>query len=516
MSTLLKDDARGASPDPNDPIDRTEPHGSMNGDAVPVLPGVDVSAGRVDEQTALYEFTDRLYRARSERDICDAALNAISRALHCERSAILTFDHSGVMRFIAWRGLSDDYRRAVEGHSPWARDAKEAQPICVENVDEADLPETLKETVKVEGIGACAFVPLVAKGELIGKFMTYYDAPHIFGKAEIDLAVTIARQLGFGIERMRGEEALRESRERLAAELDATRQLQNVSTQLIHENDTQALYGKILDAAVAIMRSDFASMQMYHPERGELQLLAHKGFDPSSVAFWQWVKPGVGCICGAALASAERAIVPDVECCDFMAGTESLEAYRKVGMRAMQSTPLASRTGRLLGMISTHWNKVHQPSERDLRLLDVLARQAADLIERKQTELVDQRLAAIVSSSQDAIVSKDLNGVIASWNDGAQRLFGYTADEMVGKPILILIPPDHANEEPMILDRIRRGERIEHYETIRRRKDGTLVDISLSVSPIKDASGQGHWSVQDCPGHYGTKAGAGAARTPDA
>ena len=112
------------------------------------------------------------------------------------------------------------------------------------------------------------------------------------------------------------------------------------------------------------------------------------------------------------------------------------------------------------------------------------------MIERKQTELVDQRLAAIVGSSQDAIVSKDLNGVITSWNDGAQRLFGYAAEEMVGKPILVLIPPDHANEEAMILDRIRRGERIEHYETIRRRKDGTLIDISLSVSPIKDASGQ--------------------------
>ncbi len=369
------------------------------------------------------------------------------------------------MRFIAWRGLSDVYRRAVEGHSPWARDAKEPQPICVENVDEADLPETLKATVKAEGIGACAFVPLVAKGELIGKFMTYYEAPHVFSKAEIDLAVTIARQLGFGIERMRAEEALHESKERLAAELDATRQLQNISTQLIHENDTQALYEKILDAAVVIMRSDFASMQMFHPERGELELLAHKGFDPSSVAFWQWVRPGIGCICGAAMASGERAIVPDVEGCDFMAGTESLEAYRKVGMRA---------TG----------------SSHTLGLLDVLARQAADLIERKQTELVDQRLAAIVGSSQDAIVSKDLNGILTSWNDGAQRLFGYAAEEMVGKPILILIPPDHANEEPMILDRVRRGERVEPYETVRRRKDGTLVDISISVSPIKDTSGQ--------------------------
>ena len=361
-------------------------------------------------------------------------LNAISRALQCERSAILTFDHSGVMRFIAWRGLSEDYRRAVEGHSPWARDAKEVQPICVENVDEADLPETLKETVKAEAIGACAFVPLVAKGELIGKFMTYYEAPHIFGKGEIDLAVTIARQLGFGIERMRAEEALRESKERLAAELDATQQLQNISTQLIHENDTQALYEKIVNAAVGIMRSDFASMQMFHPERGELQLLAHRGFDPSSVAFWQWVRPGAGCTCGAALRSGERTIVSDIERCDFMAGTEDLAVYREAGMRAIQSTPLVSRTGRLLGMISTHWNRLHQPPERNLGLLDVLARQAADLIERKQGELADQRLAAIVGSSHDAIVSKDLNGIITTWNRGAELLFGYAAHEVIGKP----------------------------------------------------------------------------------
>ena len=125
--------------------------------------------------------------------------------------------------------------------APWKairrglRDTKDPQPICIEDIDKADIPETLKATVKAEGIGALAFVPLVAKGELIGKFMTYYDAPHVFGEAEIDLAVTIARQLGFGIERMRAEEALRESKERLAAELDATQQLQNISTQLIHE-----------------------------------------------------------------------------------------------------------------------------------------------------------------------------------------------------------------------------------------------------------------------------------------
>jgi PAS domain S-box-containing protein len=99
-------------------------------------------------------------------------------------------------------------------------------------------------------------------------------------------------------------------------------------------------------------------------------------------------------------------------------------------------------------------------------------------------------LAAIVDSAEDAIVSKTLDGIITSWNKGAEQIFGYTADEVIGKPILILIPPDHHNEEPQILQEIRRGNRIEHYETIRQRKDGSLIDISLTVSPIKDHEGK--------------------------
>jgi PAS domain S-box-containing protein len=101
-----------------------------------------------------------------------------------------------------------------------------------------------------------------------------------------------------------------------------------------------------------------------------------------------------------------------------------------------------------------------------------------------------QRIASIVEYSDDAIVSKDLNGVITSWNKGAERTFGYTAEEAVGKPVTILIPPDRRDEEPAILQRIRRSERIEHYETVRTRKDGSRIDISLTVSPVKNTEGK--------------------------
>ncbi len=105
-------------------------------------------------------------------------------------------------------------------------------------------------------------------------------------------------------------------------------------------------------------------------------------------------------------------------------------------------------------------------------------------------ELAPYLLSAIIESADDAIISKTLEGVITSWNKGAERIFGYTAEEVIGKPITILIPDDHLDEEPAILARVRAGERIEHYETVRVRKDGTLVDISLTVSPIKDAEGR--------------------------
>jgi PAS domain S-box-containing protein len=99
-------------------------------------------------------------------------------------------------------------------------------------------------------------------------------------------------------------------------------------------------------------------------------------------------------------------------------------------------------------------------------------------------------LAAIVENSDDAIISRDLNGIITSWNGGAERLFGYSRKEMIGQPITILIPADHIDEEPKILDLMRRGERVEHFETVRKRKDGSLVDISLTVSSIKDTEGR--------------------------
>ncbi len=112
-----------------------------------------------------------------------------------------------------------------------------------------------------------------------------------------------------------------------------------------------------------------------------------------------------------------------------------------------------------------------------------------DITDRKQTENLLSRLAAVVEHSDDAIITKTLESIITTWNPGAERIFGYTADEAIGKPVTMLIPEQQLDEEPGILERLRRGERIDHYQTTRRRKDGELINVSLTVSPIKDETG---------------------------
>ncbi|RUZ29867.1 MULTISPECIES: PAS domain S-box protein [unclassified Mesorhizobium] len=131
-------------------------------------------------------------------------------------------------------------------------------------------------------------------------------------------------------------------------------------------------------------------------------------------------------------------------------------------------TPLHDEQGRLVGAVNMLF----------------------DLTDRHHADEARHHLSAIVESSFDAIVSKDLNGVIRSWNSAAQRLFGYTADEAIGRSVTMLIPDDHLDEEPRILERIRKGEQVETYETIRRRKDGSLVPVSLTISPVRNAVGQ--------------------------
>jgi PAS domain S-box-containing protein len=173
-------------------------------------------------------------------------------------------------------------------------------------------------------------------------------------------------------------------------------------------------------------------------------------------------------------------------------------------MMSYMAVPVVSKTGHVIGGLFFGHD---EPGIFTQEIEDIIAGIAAhaaiaidnarllrsaqlEVVQRGRAEQDLRRLAAIIESSEDAIVSKNLDGVITTWNSGAERLFGYTADEAIGRPVTMLIPAERMDEEPGIIARIRRGERIEHYDTVRRRKDGSLIDISLTVSPIKESDGR--------------------------
>jgi len=140
---------------------------------------------------------------------------------------------------------------------------------------------------------------------------------------------------------------------------------------------------------------------------------------------------------------------------------------------------------------SVHWILCRASVLRDERGdADRLIGVNIDITDRMRIEQVTGLLAAIVDSSDDAIISKNLDGIITSWNQGAEHIFGFTANEAIGRSIMLIIPPDRRDEEATILERLKKGERIDHFETVRMRKDGTRLDISITISPVKDRSGR--------------------------
>jgi PAS domain S-box-containing protein len=198
--------------------------------------------------------------------------------------------------------------------------------------------------------------------------------------------VDASKLLGDAYESRRAQLALRESQERLAHEIAGARTLQAISTRLISEVTQESLFAQLLDAAMELMGADFSSIQLLAPDGKTLILLGWRNFHPASAVHWRQIHTGAGCACGMALRDQQRVLISDIEACEFIEEGEDLQEYRRSGIRAVQSTPLYSRAGHPLGMLSTHWRYPHAPTDSDFRLFDVLARQAADLIERTRAE----------------------------------------------------------------------------------------------------------------------------------
>ncbi|HEX7833195.1 MAG TPA: GAF domain-containing protein, partial [Thermoanaerobaculia bacterium] len=194
---------------------------------------------------AIGRLTDAMSRSATLSSVYDAALDALQSGLGVDRASILLFDEKEVMSFVAWRGLSDDYRTAVNGHTPWRPDSRDAEPIVIEDVQADASLAGYRPVFEREGIRALGFFPLIYNGLVIGKFMLYFAEVHVRVETEVQLAQTIAGQIAFGVARVRAEQELRRERDRatflaeasqlLASSLDYQRTLEHVAQLAVRE-----------------------------------------------------------------------------------------------------------------------------------------------------------------------------------------------------------------------------------------------------------------------------------------
>jgi len=305
-------------------------------------------------------------------------------------------------------------------------------------------------------------------------------------RGEIIGASKIARDI---TEQKRAEEAIRALNARLTDDLAAMTRMQQLSTRLIQSGGIPELLGEILDAGIEITAADMGNIQLLD-ETGQLIVAAQRGFDSAFLEFFAKVHDGITA-CGSALQKGERVIVEDVVKSSIFGGTSALDAMLAADARAVQSTPLVSRSGKVLGMFSTHYRQAHRPGERELRLLDLLARQAADLIERKRSEETRGQLSAVVEASGDAIYTYDLTGIVLTWNKAAEELYGYNPNEIIGRGAEIIVPQDKIKELHELVDSCgKTGSIIRNLETTRMRRDGMVFPVVLTISPIRDERGK--------------------------
>jgi len=401
-----------------------------------------------DHQLAVcLNLTRAISRTKTVDEIFAIALDALEEGLGVTRASILLFDPDGVMRFKAYRQLSERYRRAVEGHTPWKPDTKDAEPIVVVDVSQEPSLAPYLQTIHAEGIAAMAFIPLVSDGRVIGKFMLYSDTPRALTGPEIQLAGVIASQVAFAVERTRAEAQARRSEERLRFALHA-------ATMGTWDWDIQAQ---------TVQWSE--GLEQVH------------GLPPGTF--------------DGTFQSYEREIHAD----DRDAVFTSIQRALTTGVPHEVEYRIVAPDGTVRwveGKGRVEYGADGQPIRMTGVCMDVTPRKQAELARVQALEeahRASQRLAAIVESSGDAIISQDLEGRITSWNPAAERMFGYAAAEVVGQPVTVIVPPERLTDERQIAERVRAGETIE-LETVKRAKDGSLVPVSLMGSPVRDSSGQ--------------------------
>ncbi|SAK44627.1 PAS/PAC sensor hybrid histidine kinase [Caballeronia calidae] len=281
----------------------------------------------------------------------------------------------------------------------------------------------------------------------------------------------------------------------LQADLSESRVLHELCLHLLVNQDAAGFYQRTVDAAKDLLRADFGSLQLLSQrEDGSevLQLIAQHGFTPLARERWREVNADSATSCGAAWARSERVVIPDIEDSELVRGTIDYMIFRETGIRAMQTTPLRSRSGVLLGMLSTHWRTVHEPDVKQLRLLDVIARQAADLVERAVQEealrVSESRFRALVTSASYSVYRMSADWTSMRALDGRGFLADTLSDSEEWLDTYI-----HSDDQPAVLraiDAAISSQGLFELEHRVLRADGSFGWTLSRAVPIFDSAGQ--------------------------
>lgn len=346
------------------------------------------------------------------------------------------------------------------------------------------------------GYRACWFFPVeTASGQLVGALAMYFAEPREPTARDRELAAALTQTAAIIISRMYAEAALRGNEAQLAEDLQAMEELHAVVRDLVGAKPPQALYDRIVQAAAVLMRSDAASIQVLDHEHGQLKLLAHRGFHPESARFWEWVGMDGASSCGRAYHSGDRVVMADLE--PLIDDPAEVGAYRRSGLRAVQSTPLRTHRGTVLGMLSTHWRRPHRPSERELRFLDLLVRLAADLVERVQAEdrlrASEERLRRFGEASHDILWIRDAKTLQWQYLTPAfETIYGLGRDAAQAgdnyRAWIRMIAAEDRRKASHAMRQARLGRHVTFDYRIRRQNDGTTRWLRSTVFPITNTA----------------------------
>lgn len=390
-----------------------------------------------------------------------------------------------LLHLISWCGAPDHLLDPVREVSFEANlyAAKAALERKVQVVEEIELlpPENPMASRWLSlGFQSLVALPLRACGKLVGVMAYLTCTRRSYSKEEMEAIGTISNILGTGLENARLvaelDRAVREARE----SAETLQALQAISEATLSGLSMDELLHVLLVRTRKALGAETATLLMASKDGRKLAIRASVGLEVEA-ARQVAVPVGEG-IAGKIAATREPSIVEE------LSREEAESALLSKKVRSLIGAPMLLQ-GKLIGVIHVGSKKPRHFTEGDLRLLQLIADRIASAIRRTEIEERNAHLASIVETSQDAIIDMDPNGAITSWSPGAERVYGYRREEVMGRPLSILAPEDRLDDLESLLERLCRGERAGPLETVQLRKDGARIDVSLTGSPMKDRAG---------------------------